>query len=89
MKNNIFAQIHAHSRYSVNDMSGEGVMHRYVWPLERQIIKYLMLTPEKIAIESKKLGLSFVAITDHNTIPEIPENFEEFLIPGEEWGQKN
>ncbi|MGC8672601.1 MAG: CehA/McbA family metallohydrolase [Thermoplasmata archaeon] len=87
MKNSIFAQIHAHSRYSVNDMSGEGVMHRYVWPLERHLIKYLMLSPKKIAIESKKLGLSFVAITDHNTIPEIPENFEEFLIPGEEWGQ--
>lgn len=88
MKNIVYAQLHAHSRYSVNRLSGEGAIHRYIWPVERQVIKFLMLSPERIAMEAKKAGLSYVAITDHNTVPEIPDLFRDMLIQGEEWGQK-
>ncbi len=84
----IYAQIHVHSKFSVNPLSGEGVIHRYVWPIERLIIKSLMFSPEKIYRNAKKLGLRFVCITDHNTVPKIEENFRDVLIPSEEWGQK-
>jgi len=84
----IYAQIHAHSKFSVNPLSGEGVIHRYVWPIERFIIKNLMLSPERIYKKAKKLGLRFVCITDHNTVPKIDKNLQDVLIPSEEWGQK-
>ncbi|MGC9204632.1 MAG: CehA/McbA family metallohydrolase [Thermoplasmata archaeon] len=81
----IYSQLHAHSRYSVNRFSGEGAIHRYVWPLERQVVKYLMLKPEKISRMARVLGLSYVAITDHNTLPGYED---DRIIRSEEWGQR-
>ncbi len=69
----IYAQIHAHSKFSVNPLSVEGVIHRYVWPIEKLIIKNLILLPERIYKKAKKLGLRFVCITDHNTVPNITD----------------
>ncbi|MEM4170320.1 MAG: hypothetical protein QW037_01365, partial [Thermoplasmata archaeon] len=81
----VYAQLHAHSRYSINNLSGEGVIHKYVWPIERQIIKNIMLKAEKIEKIAKSLGLSYVALTEHNTVPDYES---DVIIKSEEWGQK-
>lgn len=80
-----YSQIHVHSKYSVNDLSGEGVIHRYIWPIERIMVKRLMLHPEKISRLSREMGISYVAITDHNTVPPYED---DRIIVSEEWGQR-
>ncbi|MEM3711868.1 MAG: CehA/McbA family metallohydrolase [Thermoprotei archaeon] len=85
-----YAQMHTHSKYSVNALSGEGVFHPYVWRLERRIMRALMHTPEDLAKEARRRHVDFVAITDHNTLPTLGQERWEAaqLIAGEEWGQK-
>jgi predicted metal-dependent phosphoesterase TrpH len=80
----VYMQAHCHSRYSINRLSGEGVFHRVVWPVERQIMKALMRSPKQLCEIRAKSGVQFVAVTDHNAIPKISGSA---LIPGEEWGQ--
>ncbi|MVT36029.1 MAG: hypothetical protein GPW18_04570 [Euryarchaeota archaeon] len=80
-----YAQLHLHSRFSVNSLSGEGVIHGYIWPLERLVVKELMLKPEKISRISRRMGISYVAITDHNIAQEYED---DVIIRSEEWGQR-
>ena len=87
MQRATYAQIHAHSKYSINSLSGEGVFHRYTWQMERGFMKLLMFTPEKLVSEARRHGISYLAITDHNRVPDI-DSFENILIKGEEWGQR-
>lgn len=86
-----YAQMHAHSKQSVNKLSGEGVFHKYVWRMERIVIKGLMSKPESLAKEAMKNGVSYVSVTDHNTIPNFDSSskYISHLFKGEEWGQKN
>ena len=80
-----FVQMHAHSRASINRLSGEGAFHRGLWWVERRIMKRLMLSPSEISKEAEKMGVDYVAITDHNLVSDI-SGFNN-LIQGEEWGQ--
>ncbi len=86
-KNLTYAQVHSHSKFSINSLSGEGVFHRFVWPFERMIMKVLMKSPKELLKMANRRGVDFVAITDHNNVPVI-KGSSEFLISGEEWGQK-
>ncbi|MGC8618317.1 MAG: CehA/McbA family metallohydrolase [Thermoplasmata archaeon] len=80
----VYVQAHCHSRYSINKLSGEGVFHRVIWPVERQIMRLLMKSPGQLAKLARKNNVQFVVVTDHNTIPKVSG---DLLIPGEEWGQ--
>ncbi len=82
----VYAQMHCHSRYSINPLSGEGAFHRFIWPVERQIMRLLMKSPTGLLRLANDRGVTFVAITDHNQIPLI-SGHGDFLISGEEWGQ--
>jgi hypothetical protein len=82
--NLIYMQAHCHSRNSVNRLSGEGAFHRVLWPVERRVMKVLMMSPGQLAKLAKKKHVNFIAVTDHNTVPDLSE---DSLIPGEEWGQ--
>ncbi len=90
MNDVVYAQMHSHSKQSVNSLSGEGVFHRGIWPLERAIMKGIMLTPEELHRESFHHGVRVVAITDHNTVPVLRQSSDRdgFILRGEEWGQK-
>ena len=81
-----YVQMHAHSKFSINPLSGEGAFHPFIWPLERLVMKRAMLTPKQIAHLAMRAGIDIVAITDHNTVPELSEDLLEHVIPGEEWG---
>ena len=85
----VYAQMHAHSKQSVNDLSGEGAFHKFIWPVERAIMRVVMLSPGKIAQRAGDQGIGYVAITDHNTVPEfnLGSEYANRLIMGEEWGQ--
>ncbi len=83
----VYVQAHCHSRYSINKLSGEGVFHKVLWPLERQATKLLMSSPRKLVQLAKKNNIRFVVVTDHNTLPLIYQE-DDILISGEEWGQK-
>ena len=84
----IYAQVHSHSKFSINRLSGEGVFHKFVWPFERMIMKKLLMkSPKELLKMANGRGVDFVSITDHNNIPVIEED-SEFLITGEEWGQR-
>ncbi len=83
----VYAQLHCHSRQSINPLSGEGVFHRFVWPLERQIMRVIMKTPSGLQKLAKREGVDFVAITDHNRIPRIRED-NGYILTAEEWGQR-
>lgn len=82
----VYAQMHCHSRSSINPLSGEGVFHQFVWPLERQIMKLVMRSPRGLMKLAARKGVNYVAITDHNRIPIITGD-SDFTITGEEWGQ--
>ena len=82
----VYIQAHCHSRYSINRLSGEGVFHKVFWPVERQVMKALMISPNGLEKLAEKNNVRFVAVTDHNTIPLINQE-SDILIAGEEWGQ--
>lgn len=82
----VYLQAHCHSRYSINRLSGEGVLHPVIWPVERQIVKIMMPSLKRISELARRKNVNFVAVTDHNTVP--PVGLEDTtLIRGEEWGQ--
>lgn len=82
----VYVQAHCHSRYSINKLSGEGVFHKVFWPVERQVMKALMISPNGLEKLAAKNNVRFVAVTDHNTVPSIKQG-NHILIAGEEWGQ--
>ncbi len=83
----VYAQLHCHSRQSINPLSGEGAFHRFLWPLERQIMRLIMMTPNGLLRLARKEGVDFIAITDHNTVPTINDKSGS-TITAEEWGQR-
>ncbi len=87
----VYAQMHSHSKQSVNRLSGEGVFHKFFWPAERFVMKSIMLSPDDLSAEAWKHGISYIAVTDHNTIPSVRPELKRntVIITGEEWGQKN
>ncbi len=82
----IYVQLHCHSRISVNRLSGEGVFHRYIWPLERFVTKALMKSQRSLLEYAISKGVDFIAISDHNMLTTDWSN--ERIIPSEERGQK-
>jgi predicted metal-dependent phosphoesterase TrpH len=85
MSEPVYFQMHCHSRNSVNRLSGEGVFHRHIWPLERVIVRRLMNTTDKLIKLASYSGVDLIAITDHNT---VTQSKNERIIQGEEWGQR-
>ena len=74
----------------MNRISGEGVFHRWVWPLERFIVKHLMLRPRALVEEGLDHGIDFIAVTDHNLLTAVDSGdpLSLHMIPAEEWGQR-
>ncbi|PYB68419.1 hypothetical protein DMB44_03500 [Thermoplasma sp. Kam2015] len=66
-----YVQMHVHSKFSINPLSGEGAFHPFLWPLERLVMKKAMLTPRQIVHLAMRDGIDIVDITDHNTVQEL------------------